>query len=587
MDELALIFDDLVRRVIDGTATPEERCRMAELMRDDSDLQMHYCRHMRIHALLTCCGGQVKMEDGAKGGKLAVGRWQPAVGNRQSGLRIWWKTGWKIAAAAVIAVGVTTWLLMLAGSILRSDHIGHGHAFSSPVALMYGESIIGLDLPSQLPGTLRLASGQAKVRLTSGAELTLLGPLELEIRDAMRVKLEMGRLLAYVPPVASGFTVLTRELEIWDIGTVFSVTVSKGASDVFVFQGSVQVVEADGEPVDLCESGQGVRAVADRRPCKVAADWPEAESRFAGVKGPKALKNPGQALRVADEVTLAWIERYEPEEVSLFRERLANAWAAAEAAKRVPFSKSAWVRPVASVPPQEENMTTTKVAMMAAAALFMGSETSSGTSLPVRIDTSPVHNLNWMTLFTNEVPLRWEWPDTATAAELTVTGMRESFVTNFTSETTNLLWRPFTTALPREEEVYALTLSFFDSGEKEVQTLTAKLVALAGAFGAVPVDPGPSDRRWGKVKANAVIPYDATWTAATADAAASRLVIAKTGGATQEYLTGDASGYFGWKLVNGDWGYGVFALTLDFPGFDGTWEAALAYMPGGTMLTVR
>jgi hypothetical protein len=28
MDELALIFDDLVRRVIDGTATPEERCRM-------------------------------------------------------------------------------------------------------------------------------------------------------------------------------------------------------------------------------------------------------------------------------------------------------------------------------------------------------------------------------------------------------------------------------------------------------------------------------------------------------------------------------------------------------------------------------
>jgi hypothetical protein len=54
-------------------------------MRDDSDLQMHYCRHMRIHALLTCCGGQVKMEDGAKGGKLAVGRWQPAVGNRQSG----------------------------------------------------------------------------------------------------------------------------------------------------------------------------------------------------------------------------------------------------------------------------------------------------------------------------------------------------------------------------------------------------------------------------------------------------------------------------------------------------------------------
>jgi hypothetical protein len=65
-----------------------------------------------------------------------------------------------------------------------------------------------------------------------------------------------------------------------------------------------------------------------------------------------------------------------------------------------------------------------------------------------------------------------------------------------------------------------------------------------------------------------VIPYDATWTAATADAAASRLVIAKTVVATQEYLTGDASGYSD-EACERRWGYGVFALTLDFPGFDG------------------
>lgn len=230
---------------------------------------------------------------------------------------------------------------------------------------------------------------------------------------------------------------------------------------------------------------------------------------------------------------------------------------------------------------------THKVAAVAAAALIMGAEASSGTSASMRIDTSPIHNLHWSTLFTNEVPLEWEWPAEAVSATLMITGMRESFTTNFTPETASYLWRPFTMEAPSEEDVYALTMTFEDSGVNEVGTLAAQLAVVAGAFGKVSVDPGPSDRRWDKVKCNVVIPYDATWTEATADAAASRLLIEKTAGATQEYLPGDASGYFGWKLWNSGWGYGVFALTLTFPDFDGAWQATLAYIPGGTVISLQ
>jgi len=67
-------------------------------------------------------------------------------------------------------------------------------------------------------------------------------------------------------------------------------------------------------------------------------------------------------------------------------------------------------------------VTTTKIAVMAAEVLLTGTEVSNGASLPVRIDTSPTHNQNWTTFFTNEVPSRWEWPETATSATLTIAG---------------------------------------------------------------------------------------------------------------------------------------------------------------------
>jgi hypothetical protein len=64
-------------------------------------------------------------------------------------------------------------------------------------------------------------------------------------------------------------------------------------------------------------------------------------------------------------------------------------------------------------------------------------------------------------------------------------------------------------------------------------------------------------------------------------------VIAKEGGATQTNNLAGASGYFGWKLRAGGWGYGTFNLALTFPGTEGEWDASLAYIPGGTMIQMK
>ncbi len=274
MNDARDIFCELLVRIVEGGATPEDRETFRGLLREHPELLAVYREQMRMHVLLRC-----SFDDGAD---LCDGD-APAVARRPRAGRRWWPL--VVKAAAVVLVGAVFWVassLHPAAPGLRPAAAGRQAAAIQRIRF---SGAAGVALPAALPGTLRLDAGEAAVRLASGVELALLGPLELEVRDAMQVRLASGRLLAEVPPVASGFTVVTPELEIWDIGTVFGVSVSNGVSDVFVFKGEVQVNEASGEAVDLCAAGEGVRAAPGWRPYKVAADWPEAHRIFAAVRG--------------------------------------------------------------------------------------------------------------------------------------------------------------------------------------------------------------------------------------------------------------------------------------------------------------
>ena len=118
-----------------------------------------------------------------------------------------------------------------------------------------------------------MTAGEVALRLGAGVQLTLLGPASLQVHNVMAVTLEKGRLLADVPHWATGFLVRAADLEVYDLGTVFSVSVDFPVCDVFVFKGKVRVDEAGhndigdaktGEVVGICEAGEGVRAEAGR-----------------------------------------------------------------------------------------------------------------------------------------------------------------------------------------------------------------------------------------------------------------------------------------------------------------------------------
>jgi len=209
-------------------------------------------------------------------------------------------------------------------------------------------------------------------------------------------------------------------------------------------------------------------------------------------------------------------------------------------------------------------------------------------SAPAEINTSPSDNRHWSTVFTNEVPLTWDWATNAATARLEITGMNRSLVTNFTEIATSWLWQAFDSGVPAAEDVYDLTLTFYTSSSAVAGAITSRLAVVTGAFGKAAVDSQPGSKTWGKVSGNVVIPYDANWTNATADAATGRLVIEKPGGVAQTNELADASGYFGWKVKRSAWGYGIFGLALAFPGTaTNQWGATLVRLTDGTMIRVQ
>ncbi|MFA7172462.1 MAG: hypothetical protein WC340_03455 [Kiritimatiellia bacterium] len=226
-------------------------------------------------------------------------------------------------------------------------------------------------------------------------------------------------------------------------------------------------------------------------------------------------------------------------------------------------------------------------AILTVAVVMMGAESSFALSEPVLINTSQSQNRRWTAVFTNEVPLEWEWRVDAASAQLGVVGMNSTFATNFTAVTSNYLWQAFSTSTPSNEDVYDLTLTFYNSGSTVVGALTSRLAVVQGALGQTGVISTPEGIPWPNLNKNAVISYDAGWKKETAEAVESQLVIAKEGGMTQTNALASTAGYFGWKVKRSAWGYGTFNLALTFPGKEGEWNGTLTRMPEGMIIIVQ
>ena len=89
---------------------------------------------------------------------------------------------------------------------------------------------------------LRVESGVMELEFVSGARIITEGPLDLELTGPLGMRLGYGKFRALVPDSARGFTVITDDLALVDLGTEFGFLCTlDGNAELQVMQGAVEV----------------------------------------------------------------------------------------------------------------------------------------------------------------------------------------------------------------------------------------------------------------------------------------------------------------------------------------------------------
>lgn len=167
---------------------------------------------------------------------------------------------WRTVTVAVLAAG----LLLAAGLIFFQ---------ATPVATLASsenaawESELPTTPGSELtPGFLNLKSGVATIEFTSGAELVLEAPAELELVTPMKARLLSGAAVINVPDPATGFVVETPDGYAVDYGTRFAVRVNQQAR-----QSRFELIEGE-IAVHHPSTGEELRLKGDTKAATVSGE---------------------------------------------------------------------------------------------------------------------------------------------------------------------------------------------------------------------------------------------------------------------------------------------------------------------------
>lgn len=214
---------DLVQRYADGQSTAEETARLERALRDDPSLRAAFREYMNIDSALESLAAA---SDAAALEKL--------IPMRRRSISRW------AAIAALVAVLIGAWFLR-----------PHPQPAAPGLPGLTAEVVEVTNAPEWRPGDLVplqgvkvLPSGEITLRLRSGALVTFRGPADFEFLDEMQLQLGAGQVTVDVGEHAKGFTVITPQTRVVDLGTKFGVNVAEvDHTDVVVFQGEVDVFE--------------------------------------------------------------------------------------------------------------------------------------------------------------------------------------------------------------------------------------------------------------------------------------------------------------------------------------------------------
>jgi hypothetical protein len=259
------LLGELLAGLADGLLTAPQAELLADLLRRSAEARRRYVLFINTHAMLC-------WEHAAPLVIVYTGAAKPT---RRRATRPYGPTIRYAAAAAIVlaVIGFFATIFTLSSRPTESQD-------RAPVATLIDSTnaVWELSAPERGPGEgssprigdqlpnswLKLKSGTAKLEFFSGAQVTLTGPCEFGLNSPMRGFLKLGKLAAYCPKSAHGFTVAAPGCAVVDLGTRFGMDVdSRGTAEVRVIEGAVDLrFDKPGSPPLRMAAGEGGRVAA-------------------------------------------------------------------------------------------------------------------------------------------------------------------------------------------------------------------------------------------------------------------------------------------------------------------------------------
>lgn len=225
----------------DGTISPEEFARFEAEMEGSAEFRALARTYLSMDANLSQGAESIlDLSDSWTANSSLKQKWKAAY------LWSFGVVGIALFFAGLVLGGVRKPVTVITEAVDEPQHRGVAVLKHSVEASWHGANQ-PKDKEVLFPGNYQLLTGTAEIEFYTGTSLLLEAPLDLDLISPKEAFCRKGKLRAYVPPQARGFTILSPKFELVDLGTEFGVSVNEnGTSNVQVFDGEVELYPPDG-----------------------------------------------------------------------------------------------------------------------------------------------------------------------------------------------------------------------------------------------------------------------------------------------------------------------------------------------------
>lgn len=220
--------------MLDGTITEMEFHHLEDELAANPEARQIYYEYAALHQGLEFRLSRASKSTGGLG--LAESRLnKQRVRSRRIAL---------ISAAALVLISLITMRLFFAPEPSPRDaSLSFETAPGTLFTLTHNEANENpKNMKMDIESRLQISQGTVELNFASGVSAVIQGPADITLHDHDRLYMDSGTGWFNVPQKAVGFTVVTRELNIVDLGTEFGVISDPGKDDeVHVFKGKVRV----------------------------------------------------------------------------------------------------------------------------------------------------------------------------------------------------------------------------------------------------------------------------------------------------------------------------------------------------------